>query len=74
MGIGVGIGQALIGLSLAYEINHKPEPDLWLIIGRFSKSGLTYLKVWTGLKAYLKTYFTLRPSNSSFGLLNSSTC
>ncbi|AES77145.1 hypothetical protein MTR_6g092550 [Medicago truncatula] len=59
-------GQALIGLSLAYEKNHKPEPGLWPIIGRFSRPGLTYLKAWTGLKAYLQTYFTLRPSNSSF--------
>ncbi|AES75321.1 transmembrane protein, putative [Medicago truncatula] len=68
-GVGVGIGQVqayLIGLSLAYEINHKPESVLWPIIGRFFRSGLAYLKTWTGLKAYLQVYITLRPSNSSF--------
>jgi len=59
----------LIGLSLAYEKFYKPEPDLWPIIGFFSWPGLTYLKVWIGLKAYLQAYFTLRSSNSSFGLL-----
>ncbi|AES73849.1 hypothetical protein MTR_3g109480 [Medicago truncatula] len=68
--VGLGIGQALVGLSLAYEINHKPEPGLWPIIGRFSRPGLAYLKVWTDLKAYLRAYFTLRSSNSSFDLLN----
>jgi len=67
----VEIGQALIDLSLAYEKNYKPEPDLWPIIGRFSWPDLTYLKAWTGVKAYLHAYFTLRLSNSSFGLLNS---
>jgi len=66
----VGIGQALIGLSLAYEKIYKPKLGPWPIIGRFSWPRLAYLKVWTGLKAYLQVYFTLRPSNSSFGLLN----
>ncbi|AES99481.1 hypothetical protein MTR_5g081370 [Medicago truncatula] len=68
--LGVGIGQALIGLSLAYEKIYKPEPGLWPIIGCFSWPGLTYLKAWTGLKAYLQAYFILRSSNSLFGLLN----
>ncbi|AES94274.1 hypothetical protein MTR_5g012710 [Medicago truncatula] len=54
------------GLSLAYEKIYKPEPGLWPIIGRFSWPDLTYLKAWTGLKAYLQAYFILRPSNSSF--------
>ncbi|KEH15944.1 hypothetical protein MTR_0422s0040 [Medicago truncatula] len=61
--LGVGIGQVRPGFD-------RPEPGLWPIIGRFSWPGLTYLKAWTGLKAYLQTYFILRSSKSSFGLLN----
>jgi len=63
-------GQALIDLSLAYEKIYKPESGLWLIIGRFSWTGLACLKTWTDLKAYLQVYFILRSSNSLFGLLN----
>ena len=55
--------QTLIGLSLFYENFYKFEPGLWSIIGRFSWPDLAYLKVWTDLKAYFQTYFTLRPSN-----------
>jgi len=35
-------GQALKGLSLAYEKLSKPKPGLWPIIGHFSWPGLTY--------------------------------
>ncbi|AES70843.1 hypothetical protein MTR_3g064030 [Medicago truncatula] len=46
-------GQALIGLSLAYEKICRPEPGLWPFIDLFFWPGLAYLKVWPGLKAYL---------------------
>ncbi|AES70361.1 hypothetical protein MTR_3g052200 [Medicago truncatula] len=41
-------GQALIGLSLAYENFCRSEPGLWPFIGLFFWPGLTYLKVWPG--------------------------
>jgi len=54
--IGMGIGQAQ---ALAYEFFFKPEPGLWLFIGLFFWPGLTYLKAWPGLQAYLQAYFIL---------------
>ena len=53
-------GQALIGLSLTYEIFSKPKPGLWPFIGLFFWPGLTYLKVWYGLEAYVQAYFILK--------------
>ena len=53
-------GQALIGLSLAYEIFSKPKPGLWPFIGLFFWHGLTYLKAWPGVEAYVQAYFILK--------------
>jgi len=61
-------GQALIGLSLAYENFSKPKSGLRPFIGLFFWPGLAYLKACTGLKTYLQAYFILKSLNTQFYL------
>ena len=62
-------GQALIGLSLTYEVFCKPESGIWPFIDIFYWPGLAYLKVCPDLEAYLRTYFILKSLNIQFCLL-----